>query len=554
MPLTTKSELIAELESLRKLADEQSHHYKSARKLLYEGLSRVYLLWSDASKVEGMLESLYKEHGIQYKREILADVNFSPLLRYLWDMDGTINSNTIDQWNRALNKLHTHFLGNREFYRTATLVKLISFFTTNGGISNLAAYSSTFDEGGSKPRKRKLDTNLEKMRLAKHIEKGREYFAKGPPSIASFQSKGSLPTADGDLAVGIIRRSRRGYDLVGVVDDKDVIESVVIHAYKRDTSATPFPLRFILEVLKTQCPPHYIRSLNRSLNDQSKTRDDKGRTLPRLRRLLFMPKEGIFLLSAARGSCSAVTIAYPKAKVIEASEDIFLGQNDRSFLEEEVIFAGDDNLISTDCEHEIAQVSDQAASHKMFLTHSVTRKSRFVRFYPLSIYKSTEAIPQSILRKGITIAKHFSVSVDKKWVNELDGKFLSRWISGFGKTIKRKEYAVQRVSFGKTGVIFQFIQRGNGYDDQVSIPFSSVKMTKPIALEVLSKDLIPVLNFIAHADLLGNVSIEACEGLVRFKFDTSTSSYLIAVPTCSHAGKRNEALFQSYGGCNEKLE
>ena len=98
-----------------------------------------------------------------------------------------------------------------------------------------------------------------------------------------------------------------------------------------------------------------------------------------------MPKEGIFLLSAARGSCSAVTIAYPKAKVIEASEDIFLAQNDRSFLEEEVIFAGDDNLVSTDCEHEIAQVSDQAASHKMFLTHAVTRKSRFVRFYPLSI-------------------------------------------------------------------------------------------------------------------------------------------------------------------------
>ena len=101
---------------------------------------------------------------------------------------------------------------------------------------------------------------------------------------------------------------------------------------------------------------------------------------------------------------------------------------------------------------------------------------------------------------------------------------------------------------------FQFIQRGNGYDDQVSVPFSSVKATRPIALEVLSKDLIPVLNFIAHADLLGNVSIDACEGLVRFKFDTNTSSYLIAVPTCNHAGKRDEALFQSYGGSNEKLK
>ena len=60
---TTRIEwLRAEIENLKKLADDQSHHYKSSRELLYEGLSRVYLWWQEANKESGLLESMYEEY------------------------------------------------------------------------------------------------------------------------------------------------------------------------------------------------------------------------------------------------------------------------------------------------------------------------------------------------------------------------------------------------------------------------------------------------------------------------------------------------------------
>lgn len=548
MRLSTKEQLYSELDNLKKLADEQTHHYQSSRKLLHEGLSRLYLLWNSANKQKGMLEQLYKEHGIQYKREILAQVNFSPLLRYVWDMDGTYNSNTIDQWNRALNKIHIHFIGNKEFYKSSALTKLIAFISTNGGVTALAAYSSSFAEEDTKSRRKKVDVNLEKKRLSRHVEKGREFFSKSASMLASFQSTTTLPTADGDLAVALIKKSRRGYDLISIVDDKELLESVVVHAYKRDNSDVPYPLRFILETLRTQLPPHYIRSLNRSLNEPSKSKDEHGKTIQRLRRLLFMSKERVFLLSATRGTCSPVTIAYPKQILIESTEDAYLAQNDRSFIEDEIIFSGDENLVTTDCQKQFLLAQKEVASHKMYIKHSVTNRSRFVRFYPISTYKSEEAKPQAILRKGIKIPTHYAVTVNAIWIKELNGRYLSRWINGFGKAIKRKEYAVQRIVFGKTGITFQFIQRGGSYDDSETIPFLTHANTKPITVEVLSKDIIPILNFIAQTDVVGPVHINVCSHLIRFNVKTTTASYLIAVPTCSHAGKRDDSLFQLYGG------
>ena len=101
---TLKSKLQKELKLLKQLADEQLHLYVSSRNKLYEGLAKTYLWWQEANKEKGLLEKLYKDNGIQYKKEIKAEENYSPLLRYLWGMDGTVNSNTIDLWNRALNK------------------------------------------------------------------------------------------------------------------------------------------------------------------------------------------------------------------------------------------------------------------------------------------------------------------------------------------------------------------------------------------------------------------------------------------------------------------
>ena len=69
---TLKSELQKELVQLKELADKQSHLYVSSRTMLYEGLAKVYLWWQTANKEKGLLEKLYADNGIQYKKEIKA--------------------------------------------------------------------------------------------------------------------------------------------------------------------------------------------------------------------------------------------------------------------------------------------------------------------------------------------------------------------------------------------------------------------------------------------------------------------------------------------------
>ena len=72
-----QSTLQKELNELKNLADEQMHAYQSQRALLYKGLAMVYLWWAKANKEKGLLEKLYKQNNIQYKKEIQAKINFS---------------------------------------------------------------------------------------------------------------------------------------------------------------------------------------------------------------------------------------------------------------------------------------------------------------------------------------------------------------------------------------------------------------------------------------------------------------------------------------------
>ncbi len=89
--------LAQELDELIALADRQAHAYKSARDLLWEALSKLLVWWMRANKQKGYLDRLYKQRGIQYKATTDQSVNFSPLLRLIWEMDGTLNAATIDQ-------------------------------------------------------------------------------------------------------------------------------------------------------------------------------------------------------------------------------------------------------------------------------------------------------------------------------------------------------------------------------------------------------------------------------------------------------------------------
>jgi hypothetical protein len=546
---TLKSKLQKELKLLKQLADEQLHLYVSSRNKLYEGLAKTYLWWQEANKEKGLLEKLYKDNGIQYKKEIKAEENYSPLLRYLWGMDGTVNSNTIDLWNRALNKVNGAVNADKAFYKQNTVQKIITYIDTKGGIRGLAAYDSGRVDLAKEPKKKKtkVDINIEKKQYEEHLVKGLAYYTKSATPIAKFQTKHSLPTADTSIGLGLFRKNKSGYELLKAIDDKALIEQALIGSYARSTDDVPYTVRLIAEIIATQTVPKPLESLSRSLADKSKYKTEDGTVLMMLKRLLYMAEKRVFVLSASRSSCSPVTIAIPNKQIIDSKKSVALAINDRTYIENNLIHSGDINFYTTDSPNKFDAIKGEIASHKLELENTITKKYRFIRFYPLAVYKTEVSRQQSILKRGLKFKAVHTAKLDANWLAELNGEFLSRWVNGLGKSIKRKEYAVLAMAFGKSGVTFRFSQRDNKYVEEELIKYTYPSNSKAIAVEVLAKDVIPVLNSLVYSDIVGNVIVEVDSKAIFFKYKTKSADYIVAIPTTNSKGIRNEEYFEAYG-------
>jgi len=546
---TLKSKLQKELAQLKQLADKQSHMYVSSRNMLYEGLAKVYLWWQEANKEKGLLEKLYKENGIQYKKEIKADENYSPLLRYLWGMDGTVNSNTIDLWNRALNKVNGAVNADKAFYKQNTVQKIITYIDTKGGIRGLAAYDSTQVDIAKEPKqkKAKVDVNVEKKRHEEHLAKGFAYYAKSATPISKFQSKHSLPTADSSIGLGLFRKTKNGYELLKAIDDKELIEQALVSSYARSTDSVPYTVRLITEIISTQTVPKPLESLSRSLADKSKYKAEDGTVMMMLKRLLYMAEKRVFVLSASRSTCSPVTIAMPNKQIIDSKQSVALAINDRTYIENNLIHSGDVNFYTTNTPTKVLAIKGELATHKLELENTLTKKYRYIRFYPLTVHKTEASKQQAILKRGMKFKAVHTAKLDVNWLAELNGEFLSRWVNGLGKSIKRKEYAVIALAFGKSGVAFKFCQRANAYVEEELIRYTHASSSKAITVEVLAKDVIPVLNSLVYSELVGGVAVEVDNNAIFFKYKTNSAQYIVAIPTTNSKGIRNEEHFQAYG-------
>ena len=544
-----QSTLQKELKQLKELADEQMYAYKSSRTLLYKGLARVYLWWVKANKEKGLLEKLYKQNNIQYKKEIKTSENYSPLLQYLWGMDGTVNSNTIDLWNRTLNKVHTTVISDT-YYKTNTENKIISFISDKGGIRGLAGYDSlaTVDVAKAPPKTFKLSVDVKKKRHVEHLEKSKMYFAQTAKPISKFETKHSLPTADSSIGLGLFRKTKNGYELLKAVDDKNLIEQALVGAYARSTDSVPYTVSLLTEIIATQTVPKALESLSRSLADKSKAKTDDGKVMDSLKRLLYRSKEGVFLLSANRSACSVVTVATPKQKVMSSKQNVAMRVQDGTWIEDNVIHSGDINFFTTNSPKTLQPITskNEKATHKLLLENTLTKQERNVRFYPLNIYKNEASRTQAV--QSVAIKAVHKTKLDANWLAELNGEFLSRWVNGLGKRMKRQEHSVFALSFGKKGIEFKWEQRADDYADKQLITYTYPNKTKAITVEVLAKDIIPILNALVYGDLKGSVAVDVDSKAIQFKYETLNATYQIAVPTANSKGKRNGDYFKASEG------
>ena len=474
----TYKRLKAELELLKELADLQTHHYVSSRKLLHEGLSKVYLWWKDANTHEGLLEKLYDEYNIQFKRATIHEIQFTPLLRYLWNMHATINSNTLDQWNRALNKIHIAVQNDKEYYKTNTEQKLITFIANSGGITSLAGYAS-YENSETEIKKNKLPKSAEiKLRDA-HLTLGNKFFATKAKPIANILTKQVYPSNNG-FSVALIRKSENGYEVLGTVDDKEIVDEAVIAAYKRNTDEMSNTAKAIVEIIRTQLVPTKMASLTRDLEDISsyKVEGSNKEYMKQLKRLLYVGSNNEFVLSANRAVCSVVTIAKPFKKILKTDKLVALAVNDRTYIENNLIHTKDYNLFQADDCDDIVETKDEVSSFKFKLQNTITKQFRYLRFYDLDTYKFKPSRTQAFIKDTLKLKPSYTATLSSSFISDMHGLFLNRWIDGLGKKIKRSEHNIINVVFTKSFLAFKYNLKANDFKEKELIELGKLDTAK----------------------------------------------------------------------------
>lgn len=557
--MTSKQALIKELDAIVELTTKQNYHYVRGRAYLYEGFASVYLWWLKAKELDGFLEEQYKLHNIgsmEGKQE-----KFYRVLRLAWRLDWADESRAkLQQWGNALRKIDEEYKTNKDAYKTDAKKKIVLFIEDKGGLRKLiGADKYDFDEDGSKKSKgnssgknKPLRSEQDEALIAqRHLQLGEEYF-DSTKAISSIQSAKPITVNRKGYALALIRQKAGGkFDVLATLSNETQIQQAIVSSYRRSNTVAPSVLRLLTEVIQTQSLPVAMERHRYSLQDTIKLTADDGSTAKysQNKRVLFRSKQQDILLSENRSSCSVVTVAKPKAKVLASKQDVFLNVNDRRYLEQAIVQRNELSFYTTN-DHDKVPVlrdTDKVASHRLVVENKVLGKKRAVYFYGVSTL-SQHSRAQANVNSNIEQQVLFKAVVNKLWLEKVNALFVSGWLREYGDRITWAKHSMLGLDFGSKGlVISHYGERGNFSHKSVLMDFPSAGVGKAMSLHVLSKDMLPVLSALADLEIVGKVTITATENCVAIGYATELAEYKVHVPSCALNGKRNKTAFEAYG-------
>lgn len=558
--MTSKQVLIKELDDIVELTTKQNYHYVRGRAYLYEGFASVYLWWLKAKELDGFLEEQYKLHNIGGKEH--NQEKFTRVLRLTWRLDWADESKAkLQQWSNALRKIDEEYKTNKDAYKTDAKKKIVLFIEDKGGLRKLiGADKYDFDEDGSKKGKgnssgknKPLRSEQDEALIAqRHLQLGEEYF-DSTKAISSIQSAKPIMVNRKGYALALIRQKTGGkFDVLATLSNETQIQQAIVSSYRRSNTVAPSVLRLLTEVIQTQSLPVAMERHRYSLQDTIKLTADDGSTAKysQNKRVLFRSKQQDILLSENRSSCSVVTVAKPKAKVLASKQDVFLNVNDRRYLEQAIVQRNELSFYTTN-DHDKVPVlrdTDKVASHRLVVENKVLGKKRAVYFYGVSTL-SQHSRAQANVNSSADKPMLFKAMVNKLWLEKVNALFVSGWLREYGDRITWAKHSMLGLDFGSKGlVISHYGERGNFSHKSVLMDFPSAGVGKAMSLYVLSKDMLPVLSALADLEIVGKVTITATENCVAIAYATELAEYKVYVPSCALNGKRNKTAFEAYGG------
>ena len=546
MPINQTQKLQAKLHKLQincplALAKKQSSNFR-----LYQLLTASYLWWREAKQIEGYLDSLYATNEIQFKTNIKSGINFNPLLKLTFGID-TISSKIADKYSKALNTVHNEFERKPALYKKDGVTKLATFIQNNGGTTELAGYAikdkvEKPDKTFSTPTPNNTAINAELAIVARQ-------FYEGTTELEPVALNGYVATNVDQYSLLLVKNTQTGYKWVATADDRQFIEAMLVDSYKYRFDALPASIRPLFELMQTQCLPKHLSSLVTALIDKTQL-DGMGKALYKAaRRVMYRYDTNELILSPVNSKSGVVSIVKTATPLLaNVKTDVFLPIFLRGVIERRCLRGYDFNTFkASNLEHIPAYPFSNTASHVIHLQKHYDKNDYLhIDFWPF--YDTFPTIqPQVIADENYVFTACWSSVFEPLWLQYLDDEFLTKWLNGHAKHLKRSHNELLKVTFTATELVFEYVFREGIFENKKAVSFFNANAANSsFSALFLTKDFIPVFRSLSDFAIDGNVGLAVNDDVLQLHWKTAGNEYTVYIPTATIEGKRSKAAFNRY--------
>ncbi len=564
---STKLKLDGILKEAKFLAIKAAESLNIGNRYYYRHGVKMMFLFHEA-KGSDYLETLIKEKARKtYKATVNHGFNFAPIIDLVWHEIQLVEMplNKANRLSRALNHLYKIW-GEKFSYNLNAEDQLVAYIVEKGGINGLVKYSqdlSAEDLERLPDLKSEKETLKEaeafsKVSVERSILKGMEHYrnARGLPS-ASFQDE-ILVNEDSFALLLVEKKPNSGYFVVDNYIDSQAIGTAIAKSYLGQVSTLPRSVRFLIETLSTQCCPADLGKPYKTLIDEANKHSSRL-AQKAFRRLVYKHAEGTFLLSNTFTKNGLITVARPRANVLDqADSDVALSAISRRQIEKFMI--GPRDYQSAKFKKELGDnpipSSGTGITHAIrasipSLTNSGKENEILICFHkePYGQYPLAQADVKNLLNKKVIWERQ----VSREWFKQFNSAFTKNWICSHGRHIDRAHQSVLELIFRHASVTVNFFNLDNKSDLSTVVPVSAgslQSLSKRVCY--LSKDFAVAMIQLGEMNFIKSPWIRVYPSFMQVACETDVGSYEIYVPTSDSSGIQDNNGVSTYTmSCNE---
>jgi hypothetical protein len=538
----------------------------------YQNISAIYLWWRAASTVAGYLDEAYKA---TYSRRVNQDgsdgISFKRLLYLMYGNYG-IDKDSLDRKNRVLNHLHKEYEKNDNLYAKDGVNKLAGYIKTQGGVNGLIESSSQDLNNTANQSSVSSTTNTQSSASNKNILRSANSFQNRVVSnitdeqrqsalqneaalffskhVSTHQVSISPPIATNKEGYGLalVKRTASGYSVLGATDSASSIRELMVSAYRKQFAALPLATRCLFELIKTQTLTLNTQKLYDKLAEVSLDKHEDKTKKKITRRVMYLSKQNILVLSPTYSKSGVVTLAKLKHVLFEGgANDCFLPPRCRKLIEQRLLSTNDFNLFAPSNDSVIPRFERTGlASHLLRLDNKADAGDFiFVEFWQFE-KQMDKACEQLFYVPSAAVDKIGKFSLPQTDVQTLATEHIDKWLASYGDHLTRPANALFKLSINQDGFVLGFDYVNGKFRNHASCNFTTKQAGKfDYSATFLSKDLCLALHSIGDLQVQGDIELTCTSQAFILSYSTDVADYTIAVPTTTGT-KRNEYAFTVY--------